>query len=530
MNELEFSSVRSNSSKNSNGIGATIVLVLFGTPFAGFGLFALVTGIRKFIAGDTRNGLVLCIFGFIFSSIGSAIMLGSIWALKKSRQTAELQSRFADKPWMSRADWAAGKIRSSTMAQPILFLIMAVAFCGLGGLVTFFALPEVWQKHNYPALLVLLFPLVGIGFLLAFINAWWARRRFGDCVFELAEIPVSLGGTLDGMIQTGRPIKLEHDLHLKCSCIRRSVTGSGDGRNVSESILWQNEKVYSEQSNFIESEPGHTGIPVHFKLPADQPECYSGGRESVIWRLDARSKMRGPAFHAIFDLPVFKVGGTASASPDDADPTAALQAPIEEIRRDENSKIKVSDGPNGREFYFPAARNIGSAMSLTIFFVFWSAIFYWLLHGKPPVIFPIFWGISDAILGYACINLWFKSTRVTINSTDVRATTRWLLFSRTRQFSASNVARFATKAGMQSGSRFFTDIKLILRGNDEKFAREKENFRDPQTPNQLAMARIRQSTGPSGVTVAVSIASSAEADWLVAEMNKAMGRGFGARA
>jgi len=190
------------------------------------------------------------------------------------------------------------------MARPILFLIIALPFCGLGGLSTFVALPEVWQKHNYSALFLLLFSLVGICFLIAFVNAWGARRRFGDCFFELAEIPVSLGGILDGMIQTGRPLKLEHELHLKCSCIRRFVHGSGDSRSISENVLWQSEKVYSEQANLIESEPGHTGIPVHFKLPEDQPECYSRGGESIFWRLEARSKMRGPAFHAIPSAPL----------------------------------------------------------------------------------------------------------------------------------------------------------------------------------------------------------------------------------
>jgi hypothetical protein len=428
VNDLEISSVRSNSPGKTSGNGAVIFFILFATPFAGFGLLALIMGVRKFAAGNTNDGLMLCIFGFVFSAVGFGIMSGAIWALRNSRQTAELQARFADKPWMCRADWAEGKIKSSTMAQPMIYLIMGLAFCGVGGLSTFFALPEVWQKHNYPALLVLIFPLVGICFLIAFINAWVSQKRFGRCFFELAEVPVSLGGILHGMIQTGRPLKLEHELHLKCSCIRRSVSGSGNSRSVREYVLWQNEKVYSEQANLMEPEPGHTGIPIHFKLPDDQPECYSRGSDSVFWRLEARSKMRGPAFHAVFDLPVFKVAGAAVAGANDVDPTAALQAPIEEIRRDENSKIKVSDGPNGREFYFPAARNLGSAFSLTIFFLFWSAIFYVLLHAKAPLLFPIFWGITDAFIGFGCFNLWFKSSRVTIDATCVHLIRRCFWF------------------------------------------------------------------------------------------------------
>jgi hypothetical protein len=40
----------------------------------------------------------------------------------------------------------------------------------------------------------------------------------------------------------------------------------------------------------------------------------------------------------------------------------------------------------------------------------------------------------------------------------------------------------------------------------------------------MVMARFREAAGPSGVTVAGSIANVAEANWLVQEMNQALGR------
>ncbi len=35
------------------------------------------------------------------------------------------------------------------MSQSAMFFIMGIAFCGIGGLSTCFALPEVWHKKNY---------------------------------------------------------------------------------------------------------------------------------------------------------------------------------------------------------------------------------------------------------------------------------------------------------------------------------------------------------------------------------------------
>jgi hypothetical protein len=86
---------------------------------------------------------------------------------------------------------------------------------------------------------------------------------------------------------------------------------------------------------------------------------------------------------------------------------------------------------------------------------------------------------------------------------------------------------------MQSGSQIFTDIKLIPHGSDEKFAAGRgkfqetfqETFQAAALPEAEKVAeRFREAAGPSGVTVASSIANVTEANWLVAEMNKALGR------
>ena len=495
------------------------------------GLMALAAAIHD---PQQKNVSVAFSVGGIFTCVGLGIIIAGFYLRKKSKQTAGLQAQHPGEPWLWRADWAEGKIKSSALAQPIIMLVMGLAFCGLGGVSTGFALPEVWQKHNYAALLVLLFPLAGLGMLAAFFAALRSQRRFGNCCFELAQIPIPLGGVLEGMIQTGKPLKLEHELNLKVSCIRQVTTGSGKSRSTNEYILWHDETIYSSHANLPEPEPGHTGIPVHFKLPADQPETTTGSGDGIHWRLEAKSKMRGPDFHAIFEVPVFKIAGasvaeTEEADATDSDPTAALQAPIEEIRRDEKSKIKVSDGPDGREFYFPAARNIGAAIFVTLATFLFIGIAAGTYHFHAPILFPIIFGIIGALMILGVLSAWLKSSRVTIDSTSVRATNRWLVFSRARQFSTGDVSRFVTKIGMQSGTQIFTDIKLIPRGGDEKYAADEEKFQKTfqgaDVPGvEKVVSRFREATSPSGVTIASSIASAAEANWLVAEMNKALGR------
>ena len=261
------------------------------------------------------------------------------------------------------------------------------------------------------------------------------------------------------------------------------------------------------------------------------PTLYLPGAEPAAQKLaDWSDKLKADEFAEWLrkqigpDIPATCDAGAVIADDDESNATATLQAPIEEFRRDEHSKIKVTDGPDGREFYFPAARNLGTALFTTLLMLIFNGIALVTFHFHAPILFPMAFGLFGILLLWGTFNLWFKSSRVTIDSTNVRMTNRRLIFSRTRQFPSSDIERFATKAGMQSGSQIFTDIKLIRRGDNNRFERPDEKSQESQQLDRMLAARIRAAAGPSGVTVASGIASAAEANWLVAEMNKALGR------
>ena len=470
----------------------SIFLFLFSLPFAGFGVFALVQAVQKLIAGDLHNAGGVAIFGLIFSTVGFGLMTMVVVSRKKAGQVANIVAAHPQAPWLLRADWAAGYCKSTFDSQKKIMLVIALAFCAIGGSQTFMILPQELHKGNQAALIILLFPAIGISLLIVVIQAERARRRFGVCTFKPATIPVPLGTILQGVIQTGARVKLEQGLHLKLTCLRRTVTGTGKSQHTQEDILWQEEKVLTPSATFPEPEPGHSAIPVYFKLPAGQPQCLDGN-PAILWRLEAKSKMSGPGFDVTFEVPVFLVADAKPPMAAITDPTAALQMPEEQVRRVEHSKIQVTSTPAGREFYFPAARNLGSATGLTLFFLIWSGIFYVLVRSRAPLLFPIIWGVTDALMAWGCFNHWFKSSRITINATAVTATNRWLLFCRTRRFDASDVARIELKDGMTSGNQVFSDLQLFTR-SDKK------------------------------VTIASTIPSRAEAEWLAQEMLRSLGR------
>jgi hypothetical protein len=439
-------------------------------------------------SGMKAQLLFLPTMGLIFFAGGMCMAVFLPRAMKPALTAEQVQAVYPGQPWMVRADWAAGRIRSSSQAW--LLLLMGIAFCAIGGLATASILPHELRARNYMALFVLLFPLVGLWLVGAFFYARSAGQRFGDCSFEMAAIPGALGGTLEGIIRTGRRLLAAQDgIRLTLSCIRSVTSGSSDSRSTHEYILWQSEKVL--RSDMPDMAPQAGIIPVFFRLPADQPEssAVSDSADGIHWRLEAKAKVAGPDFHVKFDVPVFNVAIPADA--DMADPTEKMQIPVEELRRNENSRIQVNESSAASEFYFPAARNIGTAFSMTFVVVLLGTIATALIVFRIPLIFGIVTGLFALLFLLFALPLWVRTDRVTIDRRGVRVETSWLLYGKTRDFAAADVTGFNTKACMTSGTKQYSDIRLATNSGKE-------------------------------ITVATAISDKAEADWLVEKMSAAL--------
>jgi hypothetical protein len=200
--------------------------------------------------------------------------------------------------------------------------------------------------------------------------------------------------------------------------------------------------------------------------------------------------------------------------------SAALPPPVGEIRRDEHSRIRVSDGPDGREFYFPAARNPGAALFTTVLFLAFCAGLDGLTRIHAPLPFDFGLGFFTVILGVFAFTTWFRSTRVTVNSSGVTRVNRWLFFAQTRRFDAGEITGFATRDGMRSGSKVYQDIKLITRSDEPRLNARLAGCGQADGLSEMG-SRLK---ALAGITLASSISHVGEANWLVQEMTKALGR------
>jgi len=480
--------------------------ILLSLPFALLGLVALVMFLHDALLGGMPRQKAITTLSFIAACLGFVALILGINAKKMVIQSAGRKlaaTEAPDKPWLKRADWAKGRIASGSKKSVFLLWLFTVVWNLISAPVVFIGLPAELHKGNHAILVALLFPIVGIGMIIYVLKATLAWRKFGQSIFEMAAVPAAPGGTLEGQIQVRTKLQPQHGLHLRLSCIRQTTTGSGKNRHKTEKILWQNEKWL--RPDLPQTDLNATGIPLYFKLPADQPASTPESGDGIHWRLEASAKLRGPDFHASFEVPVFKLAETPEISDD---PTAQYQMSLDEVRQQIHSKIQVNDLPGGgKEFIFPAARNPGVAAGLTaIWLVFTSVVAVLVWHrNRVPVIFPLVFGFFDLLLTLFAFDLLFRRSRIAVTPEGAAIQISWLFFKKERNIAAADITGVTAEQGMTVGHQAYYDLKIRSRSGDS----QKSKFIQ---------------ANDDGITVASSIADKPEADWLVQQMNAGLAR------
>jgi hypothetical protein len=245
------------------------------------------------------------IFVLAFGGVGFGLLIGGLVAYRTGRVRAALATSNPEAPWMWKADWAAGRIVSSSKAMMLATLIFA-AFWNLVSAPLWFVLPhEIIEKGNLLALLGLLFPAIGLFLVwraIVAIITWW---KFGQSVFQMASVPGVIGGQLAGEIRTSAKIRPEDGFHLTLTCVQRITTGSGKQSHTSEKVLWADERTVAHE--LLDDMAEISAIPVEFSIPHNcRPSDESRPRDQTVWRLKAAAAVPGIDYSTTFEVPVFK--------------------------------------------------------------------------------------------------------------------------------------------------------------------------------------------------------------------------------
>jgi hypothetical protein len=276
---------------------------------------------------------------------------------------------------------------------------------------------------------------------------------------------------------------------LRLSCVRRTTSGKSNNRQTSEKILWQDEKWL--RADLPQTDLNATGIPVFFKLPDNLPESTPNSGDGIHWKLEASATLRGPDFHAVFEVPVFKLPEPPQIFDD---PTVPYQTSLDEVRKQIHSKIQINDLPDGgREFTFPAARNPGFASGATVVCLIWTGVIALMIWRHGPPLFLLVFSAMDLLMTAFVFDLWFRRSRVAVNPEGLTVQMAWFALKKEQGLPTSEIKSISTDVGATAGHAAYHDLKVHARDGKE-------------------------------LLLAKNLNSKPEADWLVRQMIAALKR------
>jgi hypothetical protein len=466
---------------------------LFALPFLGFGLGAVVVAVSRFGAGDRSGAAALGFLGAVFAFVGVGLLVALVAGRRDARRREQLQEQYPGQPWLWREDWAAGRVNDSSprAAAGLWWFALMWNLIALPG--SFFALRAALTENNPGGWVALLFPLVGVGLLAAAVRASLRSRKFGTSRLDLVTKPAALGHGLGGVIRSRADIRPADGFGLVLSCVRVVRSGSGKNRSTRETVLWQEEKRVPGQRGPGGPQDGIvTNIPVAFRIPADVAPFDDGNpNDRVLWRLRVSASIPGVDYGALFEVPVFRT--QASDSPPTAVTERLLGAePAAEWRQPADSPIRVTSRGSVTEVLFPAGRNRGAALGLTLFTALWGAAVTGMFILHAPFVFKLVFALFGGLLVYLTLRLWFRVVRVAADRERLSVAAGLGTAREVRTVPAAEVRDVELKIGMQSGDRVWYDL-YVVRANGRKFEAG-GGIRDKREAEWIA-SRLRDALG-----------------------------------
>jgi hypothetical protein len=481
--------------------GAAVFFIFFGLMFLVPGLLSLFTFLANSGNHSTSGTIAGTGIALFISAIGAGFLFVAVSGYRRMKQQAEIEEANPSSPWLWRTDWACRRAESQRKNRETVAWVVCI-FCNLMMIpVAVNMVPQLARRNDPRVFLVLGFGLIGVILFMVALRGTLRRRRFGNTYLEFDSLPFSPGGRLVGRIHLRLDSNAAHGIDLRLSCVRRTTTGSGDGRSTSETVLWQTEQNVA--SGAVGMEPVGRTIPVDFAIPAD---AYVTDKDNpsdqVLWLLHAEADIPGINYSDDFELPVFKTSFSAEqASPDSSSETfgftsgGSSDSNAVPIAAPAQPKVIISSQDGGTEFYFPAFRTPSRAIFLLIFTAIWTGVVYFLFRSSAPWFFPVVFGFFDVLLILAMFHVVLGTSRIRVDHGELRSTTRMLGIGSMKRFPVSEIeAIVAVTSGQQGGTN----------------------------GQSMYAIRLRTKNGRR-VTLADEIASRQEARWIVSQIEALVG-------
>ncbi|HTQ61864.1 MAG TPA: HEAT repeat domain-containing protein [Candidatus Solibacter sp.] len=487
---------------NKPSKGATVFLSFFGLMFLVPGLLALFSFLANRNNASTSSVTVGAGIAVLISAIGGGLVFAAWAGYGMLKKQAALEESNPFSPWLWRADWAnrrADSLKKNTQ-------ITAWLVCIFGNLVIIPVAANLAQQFghaNDPRMFIVLgVCAIGVILFVFALRSTLRHRRFGSTYFEFDSLPFFTGSHLTGRIHLQLDADAQHGIDLRLSCVRRTVTGTGNNRSTVQTVLWQADQIV--QSGAMGTDPLGRTIPVDFAIPSDAYLTdHDNSSDQVLWLLHAQADVPGINYKDEFEVPVFKTSSVVDSAPADnsseafgfsnQSPSSSMDAG--QVTPPENPKVVISSQDGGTEFYFRPFRSVARAAFLLIFTVTWSGVVYLLFRSNSPWFFALIFGFADLFLILAVFHTALGSERIRVGNGEIVSSKLVLGIGSTKRFPVSEIDSIVPVTGGQQGNGPGSTTYSI---------------------------RLRTKNGKR-ITLADEIASRQEARWIVAQIESLAG-------
>jgi hypothetical protein len=455
--------------------GAAVFFIFFGLMFLVPGLLALFTFLANSRNHSTSGTIASAAIALFISAIGAGFLFVAVAGYGRLKRQAAIEEANPASPWLWRTDWASRKAENQSKKTEITAWVLCIFSNMVTIPVVVTTVPQLARSHDPRAFLVLGFALIGVILFVVALRATLRRSRFGNTYFEFYSLPFSPGGRLAGRIHLKLDSNPTQGVALRLSCVRKMITGSGDSRSTSETVLWQAEQNVPYGAMGLD--PRGRTIPVDFAIPSDAYVTDNdNSSDQVLWLLHAQADLPGIDYSDDFELPVFKTSfsveqaqadsaseafGFRAGTPGDSN-AAPVAAPA-------HPKVIISLQDGGTEFYFPAFRTPSRALFLLIFTAIWTVVVYFLFRSSAPWFFAVVFGFFDVLLIFAMFHVVLGTSRIRVGNGELISTTRVLGIGSTKRFSFSAIdAIVAVTSGGQGGNQGPSMYAIRLRTKDRR--------------------------------------------------------------
>lgn len=309
-------------------------------------------------------------FKMIFVVVFGGVGVGILWAGLLGARKQKIRAALSDQPkWLREPGWA-NPIKSNARTG-LLVLGFFTLIWNAVSMPLMFVLPGELRSGNTPALIGLIFPLIGVGMLAYLVVKFFRWQRFGHCRLQLNPWPAALGGQVAGYVDTALKQAEINQVRVTLSCLRSYYTGSGKNRKKTEKVIWQKEGI-AEQHRIANG----TRLSFCFNVPEDLPESELAGSDYHLWRVSFSASLTGADLDLAYEIPVFVTENPTVIARVTSDQHADLFA-LNEQRLDE--LMHFEQLPDGVALYFDYLRNPVSCLAGILFgLIFGGAgVFMW---------------------------------------------------------------------------------------------------------------------------------------------------------